>query len=434
MYVWSATYNGQTIPVRGDALYRTGETATVQISGTSAPPATEPQPGPQPEPRSEPTPEPRPEPTPEPRPEPTPEPRSEPTPEPRPEPRPGPVPGPTFEPKTVQLGSGPDEVIFKVSQDWYLAAARYVVLVNGVQLGGVQEVSALRSSGLADTVVVRGQFGSDPTTVGIRFVNDAWGGNADKDRNMYVWSATYNGQTIPVRGDALYRTGETATVQFSGTSAPPATEPHPEPPVWYPGHITVGTGNDIMSFSFTTNGASIGVVGIAVDGVVVFQGNLASENFFRDVSVKFNSGGSSQFNIWYEGASGAHLSQVSYDGINLASLSQSLIGTGNAGFTLHTCPSGTSMTGSNGRDVFILGGGSMSVTTRGGQDLIVVRDPGTYMIEDFDQKQDRILFREMAHESLSVTNQEAHLVLGFEGGSVTLHNGAKLDADQIILV
>jgi hypothetical protein len=179
---------------------------------------------------------------------------------------------------------------------------------------------------------------------------------------MYVWSATYNGQTIPVRGDALYRTGETATVQVSGTSAPPATEPQPgplpEPPVSYPGDITVGTGNDIMSFSFTTNGASIGVAGIAVDGVVVFQGNLAS-----------NGGGSSQFNIWYEGASGAHLSQVSYDGI-----------------------------------------------------------------EDFDQKQDRILFQEMAHESLSVTNQEAHLVLGFEGGSVTLHNGAKLDADQIILV
>ncbi|WP_162140612.1 hypothetical protein, partial [Elioraea tepidiphila] len=216
-------------------------------------------------------------------------------------------------------------------------------------------------------------------------------------------------------------------------SPPPA--PAPEPPlVLDPGHITVGTGNDVVSFSFTTNAASSGVVGIAVDGVVVFQGNLGSEHFAGDVAVKFNSGGSSQFNVWFEGASGVHLSQVSYNGINLAPLSQSMMGSGNAGFMLHTSPPGTNMAGSSGRDIFILSGGSVSVTTGSGRDLILVRDPGTYRIMDFNQQQDRILFEEMSRESLSVTKQGAHLVLGFEGGSITLHKGAKFDADQFILV
>ena len=329
-------------------------------------------------------------------------------------------------PKTIELGEGPDQVVVHLNQDWYLGAAQYMVLIDGVQFGDVQTAAALRTKGETDTLILRSDFTTE-TTIGIRFVNDAYYGHLN-DRNLFIQSVEVNGVKASVDQNNLLLTGHTATVDLSAAShtlSPPQPEPQP------PSRITVGSGNDTLVFGFTIDGASTGTVGITANGISVFQGNLSDQNYPGEVAVQFDTGGSVKFTIWFEDVDAAELSSVTYNGINLTPLSHDLTGWGITGFAFHTAPLGTGVKGSNDWDVFILAGGSASVTTGGGRDLVVVRDPGTYKIMDFDPQNDRILFEGMSRESLSVTTQAEHLVLGFPDGSVTLHKGAKFDVDMI---
>lgn len=230
LYVNAVSYNGVDVPLRMVLLDNTPREFRVSADGSASEVQ---QPAPTPAPAPEPTPEPAPAPAPSPAPEPTPEPVPEPVPE-----QPSSNPDP-YAPKTVELGSGADQVVFKVSQDWYLGAAQYVVLVNGVQLGGVQEAAALLSSGLTDTVVVRGEFGADPTTIGIRFLNDAWGSARGEDRNLYVWSASYDGEALLANPVALYRGGETASVAL----------PEEDEPIWDATAPVSADGGDLLPFT-----------------------------------------------------------------------------------------------------------------------------------------------------------------------------------------
>jgi len=333
-------------------------------------------------------------------------------------------------PKTVELGQGPDQVVVQLNQDWYLGAAQYVVLIDGVQFGGVQTAAALRTRGETDTLILRGDF-TPETTIGIRFVNDAHYGHLN-DRNLFIQSVEVNGVKTSVNQKNLLLTGHTATVDLSPAShtlSPPQPEPQPEPRP--PSRITVGSGNDTLVFGFTLDGASSGTAGIEVDRTTVFQGNLSDQHYPEEIAVQFDNGARVKFTIWFEDADAAQLSSIVYDGINLTPLCHDLTGWGATGFTFHAASSNKTVKGSNDWDVFILAGGNDSVTTGGGRDLVVVRDPGTYRIMDFDPHNDRILFDQMSRDSLSVTTEGPHLVLGFPDGSVTLHKGAKFDVDMI---
>ena len=369
-------------------------------------------------------------------------------------------------PKTVELGQGPDQVVVQLNQDWYLGAAQYVVLIDGVQFGGVQTAAALRTRGETDTLILRGDF-TPETTIGIRFVNDAHYGHLN-DRNLFIQSVEVNGVKTSVNQKNLLLTGHTATVDLSPAShtlSPPQPEPQPEPQPQPqpepqpepqpqpqpeprpepqpepqpqpqpeprpPSRITVGSGNDTLVFGFTLDGASSGTAGIEVDRTTVFQGNLSDQHYPEEIAVQFDNGARVKFTIWFEDADAAQLSSIVYDGINLTPLCHDLTGWGATGFTFHAASSNKTVKGSNDWDVFILAGGNDSVTTGGGRDLVVVRDPGTYRILDFDPHNDRILFDQMSRDSLSVTTEGPHLVLGFPDGSVTLHKGAKFDVDMI---
>jgi Ca-dependent carbohydrate-binding module xylan-binding len=58
------------------------------------------------------------------------------------------------------------------------------------------EAGSIRHSGQSDAVTVRGDWSEGNHTVQVNFLNDAYGGTATTDRNLYVDEATYNGSAV----------------------------------------------------------------------------------------------------------------------------------------------------------------------------------------------------------------------------------------------
>ena len=121
-----------------------------------------------------------------------------------------------------------DTLTINVSEDAWKGNAQFVVLVDGVQVGGTQTATALHASGQSQNITLTGNFGPGPQTVAVQFINDAWGGTAATDRNLYVNSITYDGTTTAVN-TPLYSNGSTKPVIVSdvatlaaGAVIPPA--------------------------------------------------------------------------------------------------------------------------------------------------------------------------------------------------------------------
>ncbi len=86
--------------------------------------------------------------------------------------------------------------MLQVSEDAYQGNATFTVSVDGQQIGGTQTALAAHASGQEQAFTVNGTFGSGTHTVSVNFLNDAYGGSASTDRNLYVDSATINGTAI----------------------------------------------------------------------------------------------------------------------------------------------------------------------------------------------------------------------------------------------
>jgi hypothetical protein len=80
-------------------------------------------------------------------------------------------------------------------------------------------VTALKAASLNDSQVFNllGNYGAGTHTVVVNFLNDAWGGTATTDRNMYVMAMRYNGQNYPQNTASLMSNGP---VSFQVGSAP----------------------------------------------------------------------------------------------------------------------------------------------------------------------------------------------------------------------
>ena len=101
------------------------------------------------------------------------------------------LPGPTT------LGAGPDTVSLLLSEDAWQGDAQFTVSVDGQQIGGVQTALASHAAGQDQTFNVAGSFGDGRHTVAVDFLNDAYGGTASTDRNLYVDGASENGVAQP---------------------------------------------------------------------------------------------------------------------------------------------------------------------------------------------------------------------------------------------
>jgi hypothetical protein len=106
----------------------------------------------------------------------------------------------------------------RVSEDAYLGDAQFTVKVDGQQVGGTMKASALHASGDSNVFVLKGNWTTGSHQVAIQFINDAYGGTAATDRNLYVDSIACNGKTLSGTTASLM-SNETKTFTVSSTAA-----------------------------------------------------------------------------------------------------------------------------------------------------------------------------------------------------------------------
>jgi beta-glucanase (GH16 family) len=88
-------------------------------------------------------------------------------------------------------GAFPDKVIIRVAGDSFDGSPQFVVRVNGQFSGEIHSVQASHRAGeYEDIVVDAGQ--NDVQSLSIEFINDAYGGSSDFDRNLYVDKVSLN--------------------------------------------------------------------------------------------------------------------------------------------------------------------------------------------------------------------------------------------------
>ena len=117
------------------------------------------------------------------------------------------------------VGAGPDALVLQMQQDAYGEDAQYAVSVDGVQFGDVLTATATRASGQFDTLTVLGDFGPGLHQATVSFLNDAWDGTPDTDRNLFLASASYNGAPVASATQALFQAGPAS---FSFNDVAPA--------------------------------------------------------------------------------------------------------------------------------------------------------------------------------------------------------------------
>ena len=102
----------------------------------------------------------------------------------------------TVAPGVTTIGSGTDKLALMMSEDAYQGDAQLTVSVDGKQVGGIMSVTASHAAGATQEVDVLGSFSAGSHAVSVNFLNDAYGGSATTDRNLYLNSASINGTTV----------------------------------------------------------------------------------------------------------------------------------------------------------------------------------------------------------------------------------------------
>lgn len=130
-------------------------------------------------------------------------------------------------PQRVIVGTGSDEVLVQLTQDYYKANAQYRVTLDSIAVGTTQQVYA-RGKDQEDTLIVRGTLAPGPHRVAIEFLNDDWGGTPQTDRNIIVRHASYGGKAIAINGGELKTNGSVWTGAFDKGAVPDAPAPVPD--------------------------------------------------------------------------------------------------------------------------------------------------------------------------------------------------------------
>jgi hypothetical protein len=95
----------------------------------------------------------------------------------------------------------------QLSEDQWRGNARFIVKMDGQQIGGPSAVTALHDDGQTETFNYSGNWSAGTHDVEIDFVNDAYGGSPAKDRNLYVDQVSYNGSNALSSPQPMYSNG-----------------------------------------------------------------------------------------------------------------------------------------------------------------------------------------------------------------------------------
>lgn len=116
-----------------------------------------------------------------------------------------------------------------VSEDAYAGDAQFTITVDGQQIGGVYTATASHAAGQTQAIVVPGNLAAGPHSIGVTFLNDAYGGAPTLDRNLYVDSASLDGTTIN-DSTMAFRYAAAQTFDLIGPSSTPTpSTPAPTP-------------------------------------------------------------------------------------------------------------------------------------------------------------------------------------------------------------
>lgn len=86
-----------------------------------------------------------------------------------------------------------DPIVVYLSEDAWNGDAQFTIDVDGATLAGPLSVTVAHGSGEFQDFTFANDLSAGPHTVAIHFVNDAWGGTPDTDRNLYVGGIDVNG-------------------------------------------------------------------------------------------------------------------------------------------------------------------------------------------------------------------------------------------------
>jgi len=114
--------------------------------------------------------------------------------------------------------SGQTTLVFNLSEDAWRGDAQATISVDGQQLGGVQTITASHALGQVQRLSFLLALAAGPHTASVTFLNDAYGGTAATDRNLYVNAIEVGAQHIATAAK-LFTTG---TKSFAILTAPPA--------------------------------------------------------------------------------------------------------------------------------------------------------------------------------------------------------------------
>jgi len=116
--------------------------------------------------------------------------------------------------------SGADTLVLQVSEDAWQGDAQFAVTVDGVQQGAFT-ATASHTAGAVQAISLTGGWGAGAHSVGVAFLNDAWGGTAATDRNLYVNGISYDGLAVGGASAALLSNGVARfAVPAAGAPAP----------------------------------------------------------------------------------------------------------------------------------------------------------------------------------------------------------------------
>lgn len=184
---------------------------------------------------------------------------------------------------------------------------RFTVNVDGQQVGGVQSVSASQSSGQTQAFTFQGDWAPGQHNVTVTFANNFIYPGVGGDRNLYVDSISYDGQTVSNSTTPIYESPffppnspignvyGNATFSVNDSTALPAG--FSGNPTSTPGAVSIGSGADTLvlnmaedayqgdaQFTVSVDGQQIG--GVQTTTAIVGEGQ--TQEF--DVKGNFGSG------------------------------------------------------------------------------------------------------------------------------------------------
>jgi hypothetical protein len=107
---------------------------------------------------------------------------------------------------TAHVATAASPLVLQLSEDAYQGHAQFTVAVDGKTLGLAQSVSASHAKGAVQNFAFAQAMTAGTHDVAVSFLNDAYGGTAATDRNLYVQAIDANGAAMPGTAASLLTT------------------------------------------------------------------------------------------------------------------------------------------------------------------------------------------------------------------------------------